>query len=210
MTEENRPTPASERIAPQPKAPDSFSQHTSAQANGQEMAGPANRTAPRAKIRAWGLRLAVSAIMFVVLALLSIGIMIVTDFKPQTAFWVGILGSFLAVMAVQNFLPSSARHHTDESGKPAPDASQSLSGDLLMLLRWLAGLLIVTLCGWVIMGVTAYIFCRTEGDSYAYDLALFIASVLSFGAFYVLEPDMWLSRFMGLPVGPNASPLLAA
>jgi signal peptidase I len=208
MTEENRVTPADQRVAHQPQAPDS-DHHVSAEANGRQTTGAAPVAEAHQKLRALALRLAVSAILFAVLALLSIGAMLLADVKPQTALGVGLLGSFLAVMAVQNFLPIYAAHPTDPSGKPSPNAAPSLGADLLLLLRWIAGLLIVLLCGWVCLGVTAYLFYNSTTEN-AFRLALLAASTLSLGAFYLLERDFWLSRFMGLHISPEASPLWSA
>jgi signal peptidase I len=208
MTEENRVTPAGQRVAPQPRAHDSDSPAFT-DVNGQQTTGTSQPATTHHKLRALALRLAVSALLFVVLAVLSIGVMLVVDVRPQTALGVGLLGSFLAVMAVQNFLPISARQPTEPSGKPTPAAGSSLAGDFLMLLRWLAGLLIVLVCGWVCLGVTAYVFW-TSTTEHAFQLALLAAAALSLGAFYLLERDLWLSRLMGLHVGPDTSPLWSA
>ncbi len=200
MPEETRPTPTSERITPEPSGPSAVTTH---QTNGQP---PPTVPSPpaAAKVRAWGLRFALSASLFVGVALLTIGLMTLFVFKTQTAISAGLLVGFIAAAVVYSYMPTPTTPTVDAAGRVVAGKPESLLGDLVLMLRWLAGLCIVLLCGWIPLGVTFYVFREH------YQLAELLAAALSFGAFYMLERDLWLSRFMGLHVAPNASPLMAA
>lgn len=79
--------------------------------------------------------------------------------------------------------------------------------EMVMLGRWLAGCLLVAVCGWGLVFASLYL-----AHSYKKDLQ--IAGVLTvlfdLGLFLLLERNFWLSRFMGLRIEPGARPWQSA
>src|SRR5579862_5186588 len=142
MAEEIQSTSASERIATPANTLDAV---TTPSTNGQAVSAPMNRNTTPVKVQAFGLRLAISAVLFVVLALLSAGVMLLLDWKLDHALIVAVLGSFLAAVALHSFLPSPPALHADPN-TPSAEISHSMSGDLMMLLRWLAGVFLILVC----------------------------------------------------------------
>src|SRR5260370_582919 len=105
MADANQPGQAREAIAQHPGSPGPHSGIASTQTNGQPIPAPDGRTPARTMTRALGIRLGVSVCLFLTLALLSTGAMMLAHVGENKALTVGILGSFLAVMAAQSSLP---------------------------------------------------------------------------------------------------------
>src|SRR5260221_14646881 len=83
---------------------------------------------------------------------------------------------------------------TDENSSAQP-IRQS---EILMVLRWTLGIFLLLSCGW---GLEFLAYYLTESES----IALPAASLVSFVLLYLLEKDLWLSRSIGLRVGPSSS-----
>jgi hypothetical protein len=69
--------------------------------------------------------------------------------------------------------------------------------------RWSLGVFMIVACGW---GLLFFGWWFTGKPL----LGLAAAAVISQGLFLWLEQDFWLSRFMGLHIAPNSSPLKSA
>jgi DNA-directed RNA polymerase subunit RPC12/RpoP len=86
---------------------------------------------------------------------------------------------------------------------PAPSRPRS---ELENLARWLLGIFLIVACGWGLLFFGWWI-TRPSGKP---ELGPIVASVISLGLFLWIEQDFWLSRFMGLHISPNSSPLKSA
>jgi hypothetical protein len=75
----------------------------------------------------------------------------------------------------------------------------------LMLLRWLAGTVIVLVCGWGFILAVA-LADRSWKLGIPIEVAAAVAAVASLGMFMLLERNFWLSRFMGLRISAHGSP----
>ena len=71
---------------------------------------------------------------------------------------------------------------------------QPPAGEVVMFLRWLAGLIIILVCGWGLV-LTVLHFTSPLGFAGVFGG---LAALVSLGILWVLERDLWLSRFMGL------------
>jgi hypothetical protein len=69
--------------------------------------------------------------------------------------------------------------------------------------RWVIGVFLIVACGWGLLFFGWWVTGRTE-------LGLVVSVIISLGLFLWLEQDFWLSRFMGLHISPNSSPLKSA
>jgi hypothetical protein len=98
---------------------------------------------------------------------------------------------------------------TAQSSAASPLPAGSGPGEGILLLRWLVGVMIVLVCGWALIIVAVWIG-HSFPEALAMDVAGAIAAVLSLGLFLTLERNLWLSRFMGLRIGPTTSPLTEA
>src|SRR5207302_6809651 len=127
MPEENQPVPAREIFAPQPKSPGLLDGISAAQSNGQLNVASSIRTPDHGVLMALTVRLIVSALLFVVLSLLAVGGMVLAHVGTNKALTVGVLGSFLAVAALQSFLPIASGRPVVASGSPAPAGSHTFS-----------------------------------------------------------------------------------
>jgi signal peptidase I len=67
---------------------------------------------------------------------------------------------------------------------------------------WCAGLVLVTVCGW---GLLAFSLWLTQGSRQDMEVAGGLTALLSLGLFLLLERDLWLSRLMGLRIGPTSA-----
>jgi signal peptidase I len=72
--------------------------------------------------------------------------------------------------------------------------------EFMQFVRWIAGLLIVAVCGWGLIGL-AFWLSRSRVEHIEWFLG--VVAVLDLGLFLLLEKRFWLSRFMGLAVEPN-------
>src|SRR5437868_4102249 len=88
---------------------------------------------------------------------------------------------------------------------PAPGGRSEVE----QFLRWGAGLVLILAAGWGFIFFVGYVAYR-GGMPLDFQAALIIAAVLSFGFLLFLERGLWLSRFMGLRVGPHSAPLKEA
>ena len=86
---------------------------------------------------------------------------------------------------------------------PAPSRPRS---ELENLARWLLGIFVIVACGWGLLFFGWWI-TRPTGNP---ELGPLVGSVISLGLFLWIEQDFWLSRFMGLHISPNSSPLKSA
>lgn len=88
--------------------------------------------------------------------------------------------------------------HPAATSPAAPPTSE-----LMMLVRWLLGFVLIFVCGWGILGLEFYFTRR-------FDTSFLLTAVVSLGLFLFLEHDLWLSRFMGLYVTEHSSALLSS
>jgi signal peptidase I/DNA-directed RNA polymerase subunit RPC12/RpoP len=85
--------------------------------------------------------------------------------------------------------------------EPAP--SSGTVAELRRLAGWCVGLVLVLACGWVLVGGALWL---TQGSTRDMVLAGGFAALLSLGLFLFLERELWLSRLMGLRLGPHSAP----
>jgi hypothetical protein len=78
-----------------------------------------------------------------------------------------------------------------------------------MFFRWLAGMLLLLVFGWGFIALFAYL-SRTLHLGVSLQVAAAIAAVFSLMFMFLLEKDLWLSKFLGLRLGPHATPLSEA
>jgi hypothetical protein len=102
----------------------------------------------------------------------------------------------------------------DRSEAPADaddttDHLPSFGAEVLQYFRWLVGMILVLCVGWGFIAFVAYL-AYTSRLPLALNVAVISAAVLDLGIFLLLEHKLWLSRFMGLRIGPHSSPVLEA
>jgi hypothetical protein len=96
----------------------------------------------------------------------------------------------------------------ERDGAASP-VSLSIESELLLYVRWFVGLIVVLCLGW---GLIAFV-----GDLAYINVvrlpilaAVLIAAAFDLALFVLLEKRLWLSRFIGLRLGPHTSPLTEA
>jgi signal peptidase I len=75
-----------------------------------------------------------------------------------------------------------------------------------LMLRWFAGLLFLLVCGWGLIALVA-LASRSWKIGIPWEVATGITTAISFVLLFVLEKNLWLSRFMGLRLGPRSTQL---
>lgn len=86
-------------------------------------------------------------------------------------------------------------------------AKSSFMPEFVMLGRWLAGCMLVAVCGWGFVTLALYLTHWYKKDM---QLAFGISGLFTLGLFLLLERNFWLSRFMGLRIEPGARPWQSA
>jgi signal peptidase I len=76
--------------------------------------------------------------------------------------------------------------------------------EVVLYLRWVLGFLLILGSGWGFLVLVA-IVARSFLPTMALSTAAQIAAIPSFLLFFFLEKNLWLSRFMGLRVGPHST-----
>jgi signal peptidase I len=89
----------------------------------------------------------------------------------------------------------------NDSTPPNDPHKSSLVPEFVMLGRWIAGCLLVVVCGWGLVILALYLTHSFKKDM---QLAFGISGLFSLGLFLLLERNFWLSRFMGLRIEPGA------
>jgi signal peptidase I len=80
--------------------------------------------------------------------------------------------------------------------------------ELVFFLRWVAGLVLLVVCGWGFIALAAYfVSAHLEVGMLVAGAA---AAVVSLGFILVLEHRFWLSRFMGLTYSPDSPAWMSA
>jgi signal peptidase I len=74
------------------------------------------------------------------------------------------------------------------------------------MLRWLGGLVFILICGWGLIGLV-YIWSRSWKIGVSWQVATIATAAVSFILFFVLQKRVWLSRFIGLRLGPRSTQL---
>src|SRR5467141_1250206 len=76
-------------------------------------------------------------------------------------------------------------------GDATPSPAPAARSEFVLLLRWITGLVIVMVAGWAFIAVVAY-----AGHAHKLPLsmetAVLVASLFSFGFFFLLERNLWL------------------
>lgn len=90
-------------------------------------------------------------------------------------------------------------------GLYADAAARPRGSELLLLARWLLGLLIILACGWGGIAFVAWAAYRLH-LGLKFENVVALAGVLSLGVFFLLERNLWLSRFMALRLTPRSAP----
>jgi signal peptidase I len=88
--------------------------------------------------------------------------------------------------------------------RPHPEHSSGAirRSELSVFLGWFAGLVLVLVCGWGLLYLAYYL---TQANKRDFELPLALASLFSLGFFFLLEQNLWLSRLMGLRIGPHSA-----
>src|SRR5262245_60785093 len=90
----------------------------------------------------------------------------------------------------------------------AHSAAAMVRSDVESSLRWVGGMFLILAAGWGFIAVVGYLSVRL--GLLPFIPAAVIAALFSFGFFYLLETDLWLSRFLGLRLGPASNQLTEA
>jgi signal peptidase I len=77
------------------------------------------------------------------------------------------------------------------------------------MLRWLAGFLIILAAGWGVIG-SFILTTQTLHWNLSWQKAILIIAIPDLFLFLLLQQKLWLSRFMGLRVGSDTSPIVEA
>ncbi len=83
-----------------------------------------------------------------------------------------------------------------------PVSSSGTVAELRRFAGWCAGLVLILVCGW---GLIVFCLWLTQDNRRDMEVAGSIAALLSLGLFLLLERNLWLSRLMGLRLGPRSS-----
>jgi signal peptidase I len=75
--------------------------------------------------------------------------------------------------------------------------------ELRLLAGWVAGLVLVVVCGWGLLYLTFYLTRSLHLKDP--ELPFGLAALLSLGLFLILERKFWLSRLMGLRIDPDSA-----
>jgi signal peptidase I len=94
--------------------------------------------------------------------------------------------------------PPSISRITKAADSPVGESVRPRS-EISAFLGWIAGLLLVLICGWCLLGLAFYFTRDSKVDT---QLGLSLAAVFSLCLFLVLEWNHWLSRLMGLRYDP--------
>jgi signal peptidase I len=89
-----------------------------------------------------------------------------------------------------------------EASAPARRTAPLHRSELRVFVCWFAGLLLVLVSGWGALAFASYLTRSNRTDP---SLAFSLAGIFSLGLFFLYERNLWLSRFMGLRVGPNSA-----
>ncbi len=79
--------------------------------------------------------------------------------------------------------------------------AKAIVPEMAKLGRWLAGCLLVAVCGWGLLFVALYLAHALKKDM---QIVGIVVILLDLGLFLLLERNFWLSRFMGLRIDPGA------
>ncbi len=105
--------------------------------------------------------------------------------------------------------PAPASEHVTAGAPPAPGRPVSLAHQTGGVVRWTVGLLLIMGFGWGLIILIA-VLSRIYRLGVPFDVAAGIAGIASFFLLLYLQQDLWLSRFMGLRLGPRSTPLKEA
>src|SRR5262249_42044014 len=101
------------------------------------------------------------------------------------------------------------------SGEPVPGTPEGLADTIKIAhgfspataeLRWIAGLFILLAAGWGFIILVGIAVTRLR-LGISLDLAMALTAPLDFLLLFALERNLWLSRFMGLRLGPHSTQL---
>lgn len=87
----------------------------------------------------------------------------------------------------------------EKPAAPTPHITYTHPDSAVMWLRWLVGIVVLITCGWGLIIFGAW-------WTGSWEKGALVGSLLSFFLLYNLEHELWLSRFMGLRLGPNSTP----
>jgi Signal peptidase, peptidase S26 len=90
--------------------------------------------------------------------------------------------------------------HSERSGLAVGPVRSQIS----LFFCWLAGVFLLIVCGWGLIGFCCLIDRRLHWNI-PFELAAGLGGLLSLGLLYYLERDLWLSRLMGLRLGPHST-----
>jgi signal peptidase I len=99
-----------------------------------------------------------------------------------------------------NGLPPESNGIPPGHGAAAPPSAAV--AELRRLAGWCAGLVLILVCGW---GLIVFTLWLTQGNRRDMELAGSLVALLSLGLFLLLERNLWLSRLMGLRLGPHSA-----
>jgi signal peptidase I len=115
---------------------------------------------------------------------------------------------FTTASGVTSSVSSNGQLPNPNDSTPQNDPHKSsLVPEFVMLGRWIAGCLLVAVCGWGLLILTLYLTRSFKKDM---EIAGSVTGLLDLGLFLLLERNFWLSRFMGLRIEPGARPWQSA
>ena len=115
---------------------------------------------------------------------------------------------FTAASAVTSTPSSNGQLASPNGSAPHDDKiKNAVVPEFVMLGRWIAGSLLVAVCGWGLVILSLYLTRWYKKDM---QIAGSVAGLFDLGLFLLLERNFWLSRFMGLRIEPGARPWQSA
>ncbi|HTU90645.1 MAG TPA: S26 family signal peptidase, partial [Gemmataceae bacterium] len=115
---------------------------------------------------------------------------------------------FTAASAVTSTPSSNGQLASPNGSAPHDDKiKNAVVPEFVMLGRWIAGSLLVAVCGWGLVILSLYLTRWYKKDM---QIAGGVAGLFDLGLFLLLERNFWLSRFMGLRIEPGARPWQSA
>lgn len=102
--------------------------------------------------------------------------------------------------------PPSSPSQPGSPGSAGQDAKGLRVGEFAQLARYLAGIVLIVLCGWGLIGL-GFALDRRFAWHLSTEVIVVVFGIISLALFLALQNDMWLTRFMGLKLTAYSTPV---
>lgn len=103
--------------------------------------------------------------------------------------------------------PPAARTVNALQPEIATEPESPHHSETALFLRWMTGMILVLVLGWGLYFGVPLLLTRRFSIDLSYEVITAAGAILSFISLYLLETDLWLSKFMCLRLGPSSTPL---